>query len=171
MQMQERFTVSKDRQRKAPPASDFLGFLLDRPIPDRCGLGPEPVRSPPAGRPPRRPGPPPQRKLLPSQIYITPPLPPVARASSSPKIPIQLLSIKKIPIQLHCTAPAHTGGPPPKPNSGEGERPMAGSGEHERALAGSSKGGRALLRSLDYPCTARLRLRRILAHHRRFREQ
>lgn len=48
---------------------------------------------------------------------------------------------------------------------------MAGSGEHERALAGSSKGGRALLRSLDYPCTARLRLRRILAHHRRFREQ
>ncbi|CAN6250076.1 unnamed protein product [Urochloa humidicola] len=39
-------------------------------------------------------------------------------------------------------------------------------GEGERALAGSSKGERALLRSLDYPCTARLRLRRLIAYHR-----
>ncbi|RLM73489.1 hypothetical protein C2845_PM15G21510 [Panicum miliaceum] len=53
------------------------------------------------------------------------------------------------------------------PHSSEGERAVAGSGEQERALAGSSKGGRALLRSPDYPCTARLRLRRLLAYLRR----
>ncbi|CAN6236196.1 unnamed protein product [Urochloa humidicola] len=41
-------------------------------------------------------------------------------------------------------------------------------GEGGRALAGSGDGGRALLRSLDYPCTARLRLRRLLAYHRRY---
>ncbi|OEL18431.1 hypothetical protein BAE44_0020550 [Dichanthelium oligosanthes] len=44
---------------------------------------------------------------------------------------------------------------------------MAGSGEQDRALEDSSKGEPVLLRSLDYPCTARLRLRRLLAYHRR----
>ncbi|TVU15769.1 hypothetical protein EJB05_39307, partial [Eragrostis curvula] len=39
-----------------------------------------------------------------------------------------------------------------------------GSGEGERAAVGS--GERALLRSLDYPCTNRLRARRLLAYHR-----
>ncbi|CAL5025525.1 unnamed protein product [Urochloa decumbens] len=52
--------------------------------------------------------------------------------------------------------------------AGEGERSLAGSGEGGLALAGSGDGGRALLRSLDYPCTARLRLRRLLAYHRRY---
>jgi len=42
---------------------------------------------------------------------------------------------------------------------------MAGSGEGgERAVAGSGEGGeRPLLHSLEYPCTRRLRRRRLLA--------
>ena len=54
------------------------------------------------------------------------------------------------------------------PDSNEGEQAVAGSGEQERALADSTNGGRPLLRSLDYPCTARLRLRRLVAYHWRY---
>ena len=54
-------------------------------------------------------------------------------------------------------------------DSSEGEQAVSGSGEQERALANSTNVGvgRPLLRSLDYPCTARLRLRRLLAYQRR----
>jgi hypothetical protein len=34
-------------------------------------------------------------------------------------------------------------------------------------MAGSGDGERALLQFLDYPCTKRLRLRRLLAYHQR----
>ncbi|CAN6240829.1 unnamed protein product [Urochloa humidicola] len=57
--------------------------------------------------------------------------------------------------------------------AGEGEKLLAltGSGEGERALAGSSKCERSPLRSLDYPCTACLRLRRLLTYHQRTRNK
>ncbi|KAG2574502.1 hypothetical protein PVAP13_7KG353740, partial [Panicum virgatum] len=35
-------------------------------------------------------------------------------------------------------------------------------------MAGDGDGGSSLLRCLDYPCTKRLRLRRLLAYHRRY---
>ncbi|KAF8651552.1 hypothetical protein HU200_063373 [Digitaria exilis] len=35
-------------------------------------------------------------------------------------------------------------------------------------MASSGDGERSLLQSLDYPCTKRLRLRRLLAYHRRY---
>ncbi|KAL6651338.1 hypothetical protein ACP70R_010263 [Stipagrostis hirtigluma subsp. patula] len=49
----------------------------------------------------------------------------------------------------------------------EGGQAAAGSREGERAAAGSGGAKRALSRSLDYPCTRRLRLRRLLAYLRR----
>ena len=60
--------------------------------------------------------------------------------------------------------------PTPMPDSVQGEQAVAGSGEQERALANSTNVGvgRPLLRSLDYPCTARLRLRRLLPYLRRY---
>jgi len=60
--------------------------------------------------------------------------------------------------------------PTPMPDSSEGEQAVAGSGEQERSLADTTNGGRPrpLLRSLEYPCTARLRLRRLLAYQRRY---
>lgn len=56
------------------------------------------------------------------------------------------------------------------PDSSQGEQAVAGSGEQERSLADTTNGGRPrpLLRSLEYPCTARLRLRRLLAYQRRY---
>lgn len=44
---------------------------------------------------------------------------------------------------------------------------MAGSGDGARAMAVAGVGESTLLRSLDYPCTERLRLCRLLAYLRR----
>ncbi|KAL6843873.1 hypothetical protein ACP4OV_026444 [Aristida adscensionis] len=52
--------------------------------------------------------------------------------------------------------------------SGEGVRVEAVPGDGKQAVAASGEGERVLLHSLDYPCTRRLRLRRLVAYLRRF---
>lgn len=52
------------------------------------------------------------------------------------------------------------------PMSVEGELAVPIAGDGKRAVVGSAEGGGTLLRSLEYPCTARLRRRRLLAYLR-----